>query len=587
MKLFAVFFSLFILSCDGAGNGSSPSPANENRNGKGNTYLYEGIADRPECSEETVEWLAYIKGDSKFYYCDGAEWAEINLKGEKGDEGVAGAAGPSGVSGTTGADGQSRVAFISANSQKYATIESALDDVDSWCPDRTIDNRCVIELGAGEHTLESDLYLPDYIALTGQGILNTTLSVGVRKLVIDDSSVSHMKISTDAVMKRFVVAAGSGAANAPVTTSLFENVHFVATNDQVASGPFDQFNLIFNSSDHSVHVKNSLFSLPDGKVIGIESYNGHDLIIENSHFFAQRAVDGQAGEMIAILSKQDEDAVLELSNSSINLVSKNLTGGKLSAISFIGDEATETRIVGSKIYVENPGKADSKMIALDVSQRGDGSVYPTGRSKKIEIRSSEIKAHTTGSIGGDYLFKYSTGSLDVFDSKFDYVGKTQLMVREAGEDGLSHFSSYNSQYFFGNNVGSGFGAGLNFLAEDSVMNSITIVNSSFIGDKDLVGNLGLCLQVIADVENFLFDGSRCLTDSTADSIDIDIGDGGGSIEITNSRLEGSEGLRIDGVGNTATTRVLNNVISGTVNVVIDTEVCAGNVDESGAAVDCT
>ncbi len=53
------------------------------------SMLVESKDALPTCDSARSGQLAYVKGESKFYGCDGAAWAEISIKGDKGEKGEA------------------------------------------------------------------------------------------------------------------------------------------------------------------------------------------------------------------------------------------------------------------------------------------------------------------------------------------------------------------------------------------------------------------------------------------------------------------------------------------------------------------
>lgn len=69
----------------GGSNASSPQQATPST-----SMLVDNKDALPTCDTSRNGQLAYVKGESKFYGCDGASWAEISIKGDKGDTGTAG-----------------------------------------------------------------------------------------------------------------------------------------------------------------------------------------------------------------------------------------------------------------------------------------------------------------------------------------------------------------------------------------------------------------------------------------------------------------------------------------------------------------
>jgi len=81
-------------------------------------------ASLPACDAARQGALAYAKAEAKFFACEGAAWAAVEIKGEKGDPGAKGDQGATGTAGFTVARYQSMDPGGVDFCTQYTSIES-------------------------------------------------------------------------------------------------------------------------------------------------------------------------------------------------------------------------------------------------------------------------------------------------------------------------------------------------------------------------------------------------------------------------------------------------------------------------------
>jgi hypothetical protein len=94
----SIFFALvFALNCKGGDIADNPQPPQESKNGYQGALVVRSQSELPDCDFKTKGQLFYIMEQSKFQYCDGSLYQNINLTGPTGLAGTAGLNGTDGL----------------------------------------------------------------------------------------------------------------------------------------------------------------------------------------------------------------------------------------------------------------------------------------------------------------------------------------------------------------------------------------------------------------------------------------------------------------------------------------------------------
>jgi hypothetical protein len=94
-----------VCSC-GTSDESKPVVASVDTEAKGSrnqSWMLAEFADLPECVDEIMNQLAYVKAENKFYYCDKDRgWETVVIDGKDGSNGIDGVVGETGENGSDG-----------------------------------------------------------------------------------------------------------------------------------------------------------------------------------------------------------------------------------------------------------------------------------------------------------------------------------------------------------------------------------------------------------------------------------------------------------------------------------------------------